>query len=90
MGVPASTLDELNGPRVLHALGALAIDLKDFIADLWKGRRPGRKGGRQRGETELQVKIERENGVNQRGKGEIAKTRKRRGDSSARQNAENK
>lgn len=33
MDTPASTLDKLDGSRVLHALGALAIDLQDFIAD---------------------------------------------------------
>lgn len=49
MGAPASALDELDGSRVLHALGALAVDLQDFIADLRgktrKGKR-GREGGK--------------------------------------------
>lgn len=40
MDSPASILDELDGSRVLHALGALAVDLQDFVADL-VGRRPG-------------------------------------------------
>lgn len=48
MGAPAPTLDELDSPRVLHALGALAVDLQDFVADLRKGKRTG-KGSRGRG-----------------------------------------
>lgn len=43
MGAPASTLDELDGSRVLHALGALAIDLQDFISDLQNGREQERE-----------------------------------------------
>lgn len=51
MSASASALDELDSSRVLHSLGALAIDLQDFITNLGKGRRPGRKerdGGSQK------------------------------------------
>lgn len=34
MDAPAPALDELDGSRVLHALGALAVDLQDFVTDL--------------------------------------------------------
>lgn len=43
MGAPAPAFDELDGSRVLHALGAFAIDLQDFIADLRKERKRRRK-----------------------------------------------
>lgn len=33
MDASASVLNEFNGPSVLHAFGALAVDLQDFIAD---------------------------------------------------------
>lgn len=46
MGAPASAFDELDGSRVLHALGALAVDLQDFVADL--RRVEGRKRGEER------------------------------------------
>lgn len=44
MDASASVLDELDGPRVLHAFGALAVDLQDFISDL-EGEAQGHKDG---------------------------------------------
>lgn len=69
MGAPASTLDELDGSRVLHALGALAVDLQDFIADLRRGRGPGRKGrggGSKRWEAEKRDRVTGEEGREKR------------------------
>lgn len=48
MDSPASILDELDGSCVLHALGALAVDLQDFVADLVDGKDTRRGGGRER------------------------------------------
>lgn len=43
--MPASVLDELDGSRVLHALGALAVYLQDFVADL-EQKKEARQGGK--------------------------------------------
>lgn len=54
MDASASTLDELDGPRVLHSLCALAIDLQDFITDLRK-RKKSRKEGRKKKKWEAEM-----------------------------------
>lgn len=48
MGAAAPVFDELDGPRVLHAFGALAVDLQDLVANLgWgRGERKRRRKGR--------------------------------------------
>lgn len=70
MDAPASVLNEFNGPSVLHAFGALAVDLQDFISDLGRGTKPGRekKGGRVKGKAEEQE--ETAAGTNDRKEGE--------------------
>lgn len=53
MGAAPAALDELDGARVLHALGALAVDLQDLVSHLRATRGGGEEGenGR-RGEEE--------------------------------------
>lgn len=64
MDAASSALDELDSSRVLHPLGALAIDLQDLVSNLegkggggrgeWpeeKGVGGGKEGGLQRGGT---------------------------------------
>lgn len=46
MGAAPAALDELDGARVLHALGALAVDLQDLVSHLRTTREGGREGGR--------------------------------------------
>lgn len=47
MDTSASAFDELDGSRMLHTLGALAIDLQDFITDLGKGKRKDNEDGKE-------------------------------------------